>query len=113
MLLEVDLVVRLVMGGRRPRPAICSWEFWSLVVGIGNTSRESGQLELVSVLPPLRNNLPSLELRNNQPLVEDRPPLVVVLPPLEGESTVVLPVLLILCCVVPLLLQSRFLPSLF
>ena len=84
-----------------------------MVVGIGNASRESVQLGLVSVLPPLRDNLPPLELRDNQPLDGDRPPVVVVLPPLEGESIVVLPVLLVLCCVVPLLLRSRFLPSQF
>ena len=107
-----------------------------MVVRLGNALQGSGQLDLAllgSVLPPLRNNLPPLELRDNQPLVGDRPPLEVVLPPLEshnnqplvgdqppleailppleGGLSVVLPVLLVLCCVVPLLLRSRFSPS--
>ncbi len=59
-------------------------------------------------LPPLHDNLPPLELGNNQPPV-GRPPLEVVLSPLEGELSGGLPVLLVLCCVVPLLfvLSSR------
>ncbi len=64
--------------------------------------------------PPLRDNLPvglwpPLELHDNQPPV-DRPPLEVVPPPLEGELSGVLPVLLVHCCDVPLLLRPRFLP---
>ncbi len=62
--------------------------------------------------PPLRDNLPfgrwsPLERHNNQPPV-DRPPLEVVLPPLEGELFDVLLGLLVLCLVVPLLLRPRF-----
>ena len=82
-----------------------------MVVVIGNTSRGPAQLALMLMglaPPPLRNNLPvdcwpPLERRDNQPPI-DRPPLGVVLPPLEGELFDVLTVLLILCCVVPLLL---------
>ena len=66
--------------------------------------------------PPLHDNLPvvhwpSLEQRDNQPPM-DRPPLEVVLRPLEGELFGMLPVLLVLYCVVPLLLQPHFLPPL-
>ena len=58
--------------------------------------------------PPLRDNLPvcrwpPLERCHNQPPV-DPSPLEAVIPPLEGESSVVLPVLLVLCFVVLLLL---------
>ena len=65
-----------------------------------------------SELPPLRDNLPPLELRNNQPPV-GWPPLEVVLLPLRGELFGRLPVLLVLCCIVPLLLQTPVLPQLF
>jgi len=81
----------------------------------GNKLRGPAQLALArmgSEQPPLRNNLPvdlwpPLERRDNQPPV-DPPPLELVLPPLGGELSVMLPVLLILCCIVPLLLQPRF-----
>jgi hypothetical protein len=68
--------------------------------------------------PPLHDNLPlgprwsPLERCNNQPPV-DWPPLEVVLPPLEGELSDVLLVLLVLCCIVPLLLGPCFLPPQF
>ncbi len=55
---------------------------------------------------------PPLERRDNQPPV-DPSPLEEVIPPLEGESSVVLPIVLVLCCVVILLLRPRFLPTLF
>ena len=85
-----------------------------MVVGLGNASLVPSLLALAmlgSELPPLRDNLPPLELRNNQPPV-GRPPLEVVLSPLEGELSGKLPVLLVLC-VVPLLLETRVLPQLF
>ena len=102
-------------GGRRPCPVICSWEFWFAVVGLGNASSMPSLLTLAmsgSELPPLRDNLPPLELRNNQPPV-GRPPLEVVLLPLGGELFGGLLVMLVLCCVVPSLLQSPVLPQLF
>jgi hypothetical protein len=86
-----------------------------MVVGLGNASQGPSELAVAlsgSELPPLRNNLPPLELHNNQPPV-DPPPLELVLPPLEGESSVMLLVLLVLCCIVPLLLRPCFLPSRF
>ena len=78
------------------------------MVVIGNASQwPSHDAVVVMVLapPPLRNNLPvgcwpPLERHNNQPPM-DRPPLGVVLPPLEGESFGVLLVWRVLCCVVP------------
>ena len=94
---------------------ICSWEVWVAVVGLGNASLVRSLWDLAmsgSELPPLCDNLPPLELRNNQPPV-GRPPLEVVLSPLEGELSGGLPVLLVLCCVVPLLLQTPVLPQLF
>ena len=123
MLLEFDLVVRPMVGKCRPHPAICSWGvLWErdAVVVFGNASRGPSQLAVALMgleLPPLCDNLPvvrwpPLELRDNQPPV-DRPPLEVVLPPLEGGLSVVLSVLLALCCVVPLLLRPHFLPPRF
>ena len=110
-------------GDRRPRPGRCSWGIlWErdVVVVIGSTLRGPAQLAVTWMgleHPPLRDNLPVvrwplLEQCDNQPPM-DRPPLEVVLPPLEGELFDVLPVLLVLCCVVPLLLRPRFLPPLF
>ena len=89
-----------------------------MVVVLGNELRGPAQLAVARMgleQPPLRDNLPvdlwpPLERRDNQPPV-DPPPLELVLPSLEGESSVMLPVLLVLCCVVPLLLRPRFLPS--
>ena len=88
------------------------------MVVLGNKLRGPAQLAVARMgldQPPLCDNLPvdlwpPLERRDNQPLV-DPPPLALVLPPLEGESSVVLPMLLVLCCVVLLLLRPRFLPS--
>ena len=62
--------------------------------------------------PPLRDNLPvvhwlPLERRDNQPPM-DQPPLEVVLPPLEGKLFGVLSVMLVLCCIVPLLCDLAF-----
>ena len=90
------------------------------MVVIGNASRGPAQLAVTWMgleHPPLRDNLPlgrwsPLERRDNQPPV-DRPPLEVVLPPLEGELSDVLQGLLGLCCVVPSLLRPRFLPPQF
>ena len=91
-----------------------------MVFVCGNVSRGPAQLavaRMVSEHPPLHDNFPvgrwpPLERRDNQPPV-DPSPLEVVIPPLEGESSVMLPVLLVLCFVVLLLLRPRFLPSLF
>ena len=94
---------------------ICSWEFWVAVVGLGNASSVRSLWDLAmsgSELPPLRDNLPPLELRNNQPPV-GWPPLEVVLLHLGGELFGGLSVMLVLCCVVPSLLQSPVLPQLF
>ena len=90
------------------------------MVVIENALRGPAQLAVMWMgleHPPLRNNLPvvrwpPLERHNNQPAM-DRPPLEVVLPPLGGELFGMLLVLLVLCCVVPLLLRSRFLPPQF
>ena len=109
--------------GLRPRPVRCSWGvLWERVAVFvcGNVSRGPAQLAVVRMVsehPPLRGNLPvgrwsPVERRNNQPPV-DPSPLEVVIPPLESESSVVLPVLRVLCCVVLLLLRPRFLPSQF
>ena len=86
----------------------------------GNMSRGPAQLAVVQMVsghPPLHDNFPvglwpPFERLDNHPPV-DPSPLEVVIPPLEGESSVVLPMLLVLCCVVLLLLRPRFLPSLF
>ena len=97
----------------RPVGKSRSGRAWERVAGACTTGRGVDGVGT----PPLRDNLPvgcwpPLEQRDNQPPV-DLPPLEVVLPPLEGESSVLLPVLLVLCCVVPLLLQPRFLPLQF
>ena len=86
------------------------------MVVIGNASRGPPQLAVMLMglaPPPLRDNLPvdcwpPLERHDNQPLM-DRPPLGVVIPPLEGELFDMLLVLCVLCCVVSLLLRLHFL----
>jgi hypothetical protein len=123
MLVDVDLVVCLAVGGRHSHPGRCSWgALWEreAVVVIGNASHGPSQLAMVVMglaPPPLRNNLPvgcwpPLEQCDNQPLM-DWPPLGLVLPPLEGELFGMLLVLRVLCCIVPLLLQLHFLPPRF
>ncbi len=111
---------------RHPHPGRCSWGILrevaqqEAVIAIWNASRGSAQLAVTWVgleHPPLCNNFPvvrwpPLERRDNQPPI-DRPPLEVVFPPLESGLFGVLLVLLVLCCIVPLLLQPRFLLPLF
>ena len=123
MLLDVNLVVRLVVGGLCPHPVRCSWGvLWERVAVCvcGSVSRVPAQLAVALMgleYPLLRDNLPvcrwpPLERCDNQPPV-DPSPLEVVIPPLEGESSVVLPVLLVLCFVVLSLLRPCFVPSRF
>ena len=114
MLLEADLVVHRVGGGvGRPCPGRCSWAAGprenarrTAVTMIGNVLRGCAQLAVVWTglqLSALRNDLP-LGLR---------PPLELMLPPLESVLSFMLSVLLLLCCVVPWLLLPRFLLPLF
>ncbi len=119
MLVDVNLVVRLMLGDRCSHPGRCNWgALWETdtVVMIRNASQGPAQLAVMLMglaPPPLHDNLPvdcwpPLEQRDNKPPM-DRPPSGVVLPPLEGELFGVLLVLRILCCVVPLFLRLHFL----
>ncbi len=113
MLLEADLVVRLVGGVGCPRPGRCSWAagpqetaHWTAVTVIGNVLWGRAQLAMVWTglqLSALRDDLP-LGLR---------PTLELMLPPLESVLSFVLSVLLLLFCVVPWLLLPCFLLLLF